>query len=69
LKIQSPVQDKATMIITDIAGRQLRKENISVSAGNNSYDINKTANFSDGTYFISIFSATAKQTIKIIKNK
>jgi len=68
LKIQSPVQIKATVIISDIAGRQLHKENISVSAGDNSFDINKTANFSNGTYFISIFSATQKQTIKIIKN-
>lgn len=69
LKIQSPVQDYATVLITDIAGRKLHKEYISVSAGDNSYDINKTANFSRGTYFISIFSTTGKQTIKIIKNK
>jgi len=69
LKIQSPVQGNATIIITDISGRQLHKENISVSAGDNSYDINKSANFSNGTYFISIFSNTQKQTIKVVKNK
>lgn len=68
LKLQSSVQDKATVIITDIIGRQLHKENISVSTGNNSYNINKSANFSSGTYFISIFTATQKQTIKIMVN-
>jgi 1,4-alpha-glucan branching enzyme len=69
LKIQSPVQDKATVSIADISGRQLHKENIYLSAGNNSYEINNTANFSNGTYFISIFSSAQKQTIKVVKNK
>ena len=69
LKIESPVQDKATVIITDISGRQLHKENISIRAGNSAYEINNAANFSTGTYFISIFSTTQKQTIKVFKNK
>ena len=68
LKIQSPVQDKATVIVTDVTGRKLHKENISISAGNNAYEITNTANFSKGTYFISIFSAQQIKTIKVIKN-
>lgn len=69
LKIQSTVEANATVIIRDIAGRKLYKENILISAGDNAYAINKTADFSNGTYFISIFSASGKQTIKIIKNR
>jgi 1,4-alpha-glucan branching enzyme len=69
LKIESPAQDKATVIITDLSGRRLYKENISISDGNNSFEINKSANFSNGTYFISIFSTQQTKTIKVIKNK
>jgi hypothetical protein len=69
LKIESPVQDKALVVITDLSGRQLYKENISISAGNNSFEINKAAYFSSGTYFISIFSSQQTKTIKVIKNK
>lgn len=69
LKIESPVQDKATVLITDLSGRKLYKQNISISAGNNSYEINKAANFSSGTYFIFIFSTQQTKTIKVIKDK
>jgi 1,4-alpha-glucan branching enzyme len=69
LKIESPAQAKATVIITDLNGRKLYKENISISKGNNSFEINKAANFSNGTYIISIFSTKQTETIKVIKNK
>ncbi len=69
LKIESAIQDKATVIITDLSGRQLYQQNISIAAGNNSFEINKAAQFSNGTYFISIFSTQKKQTIKLISNK
>ena len=69
LKIESPAQDKATVIITALSARTLYKENISFSAGNNSFEMNKAANFSNGTYFIYIFSAQQTKTIKVIKNK
>ena len=69
LKIESPVEDKATVIITDLSGRRLYKEKIFISEGNNSFEMNKAANFSNGTYFIYIFSAQQTKTIKVIKNK
>jgi 1,4-alpha-glucan branching enzyme len=69
LKIESPVEDKATVIITDLSGRRLYKEKIFISEGNNSFEMNKAVNFSNGTYFISIFSPQQTKTIKVIKNK
>jgi parallel beta-helix repeat protein len=67
LKIESPIQDKAVIIITDLSGRQLYKENISIGIGNNFYEINKAAGFSNGIYFISVFSTAQKKTVKVIK--
>jgi 1,4-alpha-glucan branching enzyme len=69
LKIESGINDKATVIITDLSGRKLYQQNISIGAGNNSFEISKAAQFSNGTYFISIFSTQKKQTIKLISNK
>lgn len=69
LKIESPAQDKAMVILTDISGRQLMKKNISIGAGNNSFPIIESSNLANGTYFISIFSTQNKETIKVVKNR
>lgn len=69
LKIQSAVPDKATIIITDINGRKLYQQIISIATGYNSFQINNSTGLSNGTYFISIFSTQKTQTIKLISNK
>lgn len=69
LKIESAISDKATVIISDPGGRQLYQEQISIAAGNNSFEITSAAQFSNGTYFMSIFSTQKKQTIKLMSNK
>ena len=67
LKIESPQQDKATVIIRDLRGRELYKQNISINAGKNSYEISGAAGFLNGTYLISIFSGQKTETLKVIK--
>ena len=69
LKIESPKDDNATIIITDINGRQMLKKQISITAGVNSFPVTESAGFANGTYFISIFSLQKTQTIKVVKNK
>jgi 1,4-alpha-glucan branching enzyme len=69
LKIESPGEEKATIIISDLSGRHLYEHPISIHAGNNSFEINKSATLSNGTYFLSIFSTEKTQTIKVIRNK
>ncbi|MDE3185491.1 MAG: T9SS type A sorting domain-containing protein [Bacteroidota bacterium] len=69
LKIESPADDKATIIITDISGRQLVKKQISIAAGVNLFPVVESENFANGTYFISIFSLQKTQNIKLVKNK
>jgi 1,4-alpha-glucan branching enzyme len=69
LKIESPADDNATIIITDIRGRQLMKKQISIAAGVNLFPLVESENFANGTYFISIFSLKKTQTIKVVKNK
>jgi hypothetical protein len=67
INIQSPLKDKATLIITDISGRQLLKQNIQMAPGNNSFEINGSAKFTNGSYLLSIFATQQTQSIKIIK--
>jgi 1,4-alpha-glucan branching enzyme len=67
LKIESPQQDKATIIIRDLRGRELYKQNIGINAGKNSYEISEAAGFLNGTYLISIFSGQKAETLKVIK--
>jgi len=62
------VQDKGTLIIYDLSGRQLLKQNIQIAAGNNVLDINEFAKFAKGTYLLSVLANQQNQTIKIIKN-
>jgi len=69
LKIESPLDDNATIIITDISGRRLFRKKISISAGINLFPVSESANFADGTYFISVFSSHKTETIKVIKNR
>ena len=68
VNIESPVQDKGTLIIYDLSGRQLLKQNIQIAAGNNVLDINEFAKFAKGTYLLSVLANQQNQTIKIIKN-
>jgi 1,4-alpha-glucan branching enzyme len=68
VNIESPVQDKATLILYDLSGRQLLKQNIQIAAGNNVLDINEFAKFAKGTYLLSVLANQQNQTIKIIKN-
>jgi hypothetical protein len=69
LTIESPVRDKAILILTDLSGRQLIKENIGINSGKNSFEIPESSKFSKGTYLLSIYSSRGAETIKIIKGK
>jgi hypothetical protein len=69
LKIESPEDDNATIIITDISGKQMVKKQIAIAAGVNLFPVIESENFANGTYFISIFSLQKTQTIKVVKNK
>ncbi len=69
VKVESLFQDKATLIITDVSGRQLVKQQISLAAGNNSFEINETTKFSKGTYLLTVIESQQTQSIKLIKSE
>jgi hypothetical protein len=68
LNIKSPVQEIASLIVSDITGRQLYKQEISIEVGNNSYKINNAAMFPNGTYFLSLQTNGQMHSLKFIKN-
>jgi 1,4-alpha-glucan branching enzyme len=68
VKIESLLQDNATIMVTDVSGRQLFKKQIILAAGINTIDINEAGKFSKGTYLLTIIESQQKQSIKIIKS-
>jgi hypothetical protein len=62
------VQEIASLIVSDITGRQLYKQEISIEVGNNSYKINNAAMFPNGTYFLSLQTNGQMHSLKFIKN-
>ncbi len=69
LAIASPVKDDVTLIISDATGRQMMKKKIAVDIGNQTFPLNESVFFANGTYFISIFSTQGTQTIKVVRRK
>ena len=67
VNIASAFRDKATLIITDLSGRQLFKQNKVLSAGNNEIQIDEAGKFSRGTYLLTIIESQRVQSIKVIK--
>lgn len=65
--IESLTQDKATLIISDISGRQLYKQIKTVSAGTNVVEINEAGKLSKGTYLLTIIESQQMQSMKVIK--
>ncbi len=65
--INSASQDKATLMLTDMSGRQLFKQIKSISAGNNIIEIDDAARLSNGTYLLTIVASHQTQNIKLIK--
>ena len=67
VNVESPVKEPATIIISDMSGKQLLKKNISLASGNNAFELTEAAGFSRGIYMLSVVTAEQKQTIKIIR--
>lgn len=67
VNIESAAPDKATLIITDLSGRQLYKQNKVLTSGSNEIEINETGRFSKGTYLLTIIESQQTQSIKIVK--
>lgn len=65
--IQSSTQGKATLILTDLSGRQLFKQNKVLAAGINKIEIPEAGNFSKGMYLLTIIESQQTRSIKVIK--
>ena len=67
INIESPINDKASIILTDLSGKQLLKKDISLSQGNNAFEIPEAGSFARGVYMLRVQAAEQVQTIKIVK--
>ncbi len=67
VSIQSSVPDKAIFLITDGKGRQLYKENRTLSAGVNIVEIKEAGRLPQGMYLLTIIQSQQTQSIKVVK--
>jgi uncharacterized repeat protein (TIGR03803 family) len=65
--IQSLYADNATLVLTDVSGRQIAWENKSLFAGTNVLSINETDKLTKGIYLLTVIKSNQTQTIKVIK--
>ena len=68
VSVLSLIKDKATLMLTDLSGRQLFIKQVTLSPGNNAFEIDETNTLSAGTYVLSISESQQKQSIKVIKS-
>ena len=66
--ITSAVKENVTLVLTDLSGRQLHRQVVSVQAGVNFAAIDEASKFSAGSYLLTIISTQQNSTIKILKS-
>lgn len=67
LQVESPVNDKLNVSITDLSGKQILSRQIAVSSGSNVFDIPEAASFPKGVYVVKITGQEFTQTMKLVK--
>jgi 1,4-alpha-glucan branching enzyme len=65
--IESSTQDNATIIMRDVSGRQLLKENKTISTGTNVLELDDLGKLSKGIYLLTIIESQQMQSIKVVK--
>jgi hypothetical protein len=69
VNIESPAKDRATLMLTDLSGRQLIKKSILLSQGNNAFEMKETIKLSNGTYLLTVITSGQTQSSKVIKRE
>ena len=67
ITITSAVGDRATLILSDISGKQLHKESILLYPGSNVRSIDETSKLPTGAYLLTIISSQQTKTIRVLK--
>ena len=67
VNIESAVKDEAMLTFTDLSGKLLLKKHISLSPGNNAFEITEAGRYAKGIYMLGIIASQQKETIKIVK--
>ncbi len=67
--IGSAVKEIATLVLTDLSGRQLQRQVVTLQPGANLVEIAEAGKFAAGSYLLTLKSAQQNSTIKILKSK
>ena len=67
VRIESEIQDQATIVVSDLGGRQLVRMQKQLQSGNNAFDITEAGKFANGVYMVTITTKESTQTIKVTK--
>ncbi len=68
ITIESPTQDKARMVLTDLTGRKISGSIENLTAGSNHLTLTVAKKLSAGTYLLTVSDEEGTETIKVIKS-
>jgi hypothetical protein len=67
--IQSEKNEKATLVLTDVMGRQLKTLPVQLMHGGNQFSFEGLDQFPSGSYFLKVASPGGIQTFKILRQQ
>ncbi|HVZ98020.1 MAG TPA: alpha-amylase family glycosyl hydrolase [Chitinophagaceae bacterium] len=67
ITVETSIQDRATVILADVTGREISRSVEHLTAGSNHLQLNVASQLSAGTYLLTIQDARGTQTIKVVK--
>jgi len=67
--IDSEKKEKATLVLMDVQGRQLKQMPVQLSPGSNSVLLDGLDQFASGNYFLKINTATESKTLKLVRQQ
>lgn len=67
ISIQSPVEEKATLLLLDLSGRQLATKPVQLAKGNNLVMLEGLEKLAAGAYFLHIVSENRREVHKLIR--
>jgi PhoPQ-activated pathogenicity-related protein len=67
--IQSEKNEKATLVLTDVMGSQLKTLSVQLMHGGNQFSFERLDQFPSGSYFLKVASLGGIQTFKILRQQ
>ena len=67
--IQSEMNERAVLVLTDLMGQQLRTKPVQLARGSNQFSLEGLDHFPSGSYLLKVTSSSGTQTFKLLRQQ